>query len=87
MMEVKINNSNKEVKVGDLLTLHSTTFRGEAYIVAEEEKGFILRNLITYRGANGYYDNIQDLLKNLKVYTEHTHYSQDEYDLVLQRKG
>ena len=86
-MDVKINDSNKEVKVGDLLTLHGKVYGGQAYIVAEEEKGFILRNLSTYRGANGYYDNIQDLLKNLKIYTEHTHYSQEEYDLVLQRKG
>lgn len=87
-MNVKINESieEKKVKVGDLLTLHSATFGGASYIVADEEKGLILRNLNTYRGANGYHLDMQSLLKNLKIYTEYTHYSQDEYELVLERK-
>ena len=88
-MDVKITEpiEKKEVKVGDLLILHNTNFGGSAYIVADEEKGFVLRNINTYRRANGYYDGIESLLKNLEQYTEYTHYSQDEYELVLQRKG
>ena len=88
-MDVKINNSikKKEVKVGDLLLLHSATFGNTPYIVAEEEKGLILRNLNSYRGATGYHRDIKSLMDNLKTYTEHTHYGQDEYQLVLERKG
>ena len=87
-MDVKINPSvfKKDIKVGDLININDGFFKDSLYIVMEELNGFILRAIKSGQGATGHFRTISLLTESIEKHG-YTHYSQDEYQLVLEKKG
>lgn len=87
-MDVKIDErvNEKQIKVCDLIVIKDNYFRNNIHIVLEESQGFILRSFKSGQGATGYFSTIPKLIQSIDKYG-YTHYSQDEYQLVLERKS
>ena len=87
-MKLKIDKvKNNTVKICDLIVIHHDveSENDKTYMILNEYEGYTLRNLESGVKATGYSSTIEELIQSIND-KSYTHYSQEEYELLLHRK-
>jgi hypothetical protein len=79
---IKEGHKNKPLQAGDIVTFGKDTY----IIIKEKNESYIAKGVGGLIGATGHHSTLERLEESLSKMANYKHYSQEYYNLVLERK-